>query len=83
MMMSYSNRQVRISMADHIKKVINGFMEDIHGSASTPAGENLFQVRNEEGRVGLDDKWAQYFHSTVAQFLVGNVIDMLWISQKS
>ncbi len=51
------------------QKVINGFMEDIHGSASTPTGENLFQVRDKEERVTLDDKRAQYFHSTVAQLL--------------
>mmetsp|Transcript_17391 Transcript_17391/g.36461 ORF Transcript_17391/g.36461 Transcript_17391/m.36461 type:complete len:230 (+) Transcript_17391:3553-4242(+) len=44
MMLLYPNNQVRISMADYVKKVINGFIEDISGSASTPARENLFKV---------------------------------------
>jgi len=68
-MLSYSNKQVRISMADYVKKVINGFIEDIHGSASTPGAENLFQIRNEEARVKLNYEQAQCFHSTVAKLL--------------
>jgi len=60
-MLSYSNKQVRISMADYVKKVINGFIEDIHGSASTPGAENLFQIRNEEARVKLNYEQAQVF----------------------
>ncbi len=63
MMISYSNRQLRISMADYVKKVINGFMEDIHGTASTLAGENLFQVQSEDERVKLDKEHAQCFHA--------------------
>ncbi len=69
MMLSFSNGQVRISMADYIKKVIEGFMENISGSASTPASEHLFQVRDEEQRAKLDEERAQCFHSTVAQLL--------------
>jgi len=69
MMLSYSNRQVRILMTDYVKKVINGFMEDIRGSASTPAVEHLFQIRAEEERVKLDNQRAQCFHGTVAQLL--------------
>ncbi len=56
-------------MADYVKKVINGFVEDIHEKASTPAGENLFQVQQEEERVRLDEEHAQCFHSAVAQLL--------------
>ena len=69
MMISYLENKVRISMADYIKKVISGFPEDIHGSAATPAGENLFKVRNDGDRVLLDETRAQAFHSTVAQLL--------------
>ncbi len=53
-------------MADYEKKVINGFVKDIHETVSTPAGENLFQVRQEEERVRLVDERAQCFHSMVA-----------------
>ncbi len=56
-------------MADYVKKLVEGFMKDIHGSASTPAGENLFQVQDEEHRVKLDEKRAQCFHSMVAKLL--------------
>lgn len=56
-------------MAHYVRKVINGFMEDIHGSASTPANKHLFQVRDEEERVRLDNERVQCFHSTVAQLL--------------
>ena len=69
MMLSYSDGKVRISMADYVKKVIAGFPEDIHGVASTPAGENLFQVREEDKRILLEEERAQSFHSTVAQLL--------------
>ncbi len=66
MMLMNSNNQVRISMADYVKKVINGFIEDISGSAFTIVRGNLFQVHNEEDRVKLKDEQAQCFHSTVA-----------------
>ncbi len=69
MMMSYSNNQVHISMAPYVKKVIGDFIEDIHGSVATPAGKNLFQIRDDQDRVLLDKEQAQAFHSTVAQLL--------------
>ncbi len=67
--MLYSNNQVRISMVPYVKKVITDFIEDIHGNAATPVGENLFQIRDGQDRVRLDSKRAQAFHSTVAQLL--------------
>ncbi len=69
MMLSYSNCQVSISMVDYVKKVISGFVEDVHEAALTPAGENLFQFRPEHERIKLDEERAQCFHSTVAQLL--------------
>ncbi len=51
LMLSFSNQEVRISTADYVKKVISGFAEDIHGTASTPASENLFQIRPDKERV--------------------------------
>mmetsp|Transcript_13718 Transcript_13718/g.28970 ORF Transcript_13718/g.28970 Transcript_13718/m.28970 type:complete len:89 (+) Transcript_13718:97-363(+) len=56
-------------MTDYVKKVISGFIEDICGSASTLAGENLFQTQDQDKRVKLDEEQAQCFHSTVAQLL--------------
>ncbi len=44
-------------------------MEEVNGSASTPAGENLFQVCDQDQWVKLDEERAQCFHSTVAQLL--------------
>ncbi len=41
-----------------MKKVISGFMEEIRGSASTPAGENIFQVCDQNERVKLDNEQA-------------------------
>ena len=69
MMLSYSNNQVRVSMASYVKKVISDFMEDIHDTAATPAGEHLFQVRDEGDRKLLDEERSQHFHSIVAQLL--------------
>ncbi len=69
MMLSYSNNQVRILMADYVKNVIDGIIGDTHRSASTPAGENLFQVQDEDGQVKLDEKRTRCFHSTVVQLL--------------
>ncbi len=67
MMLLYLIKQVWISMADYVKMIISGFIEDIHGSASTPAGENLFQIHGTEKRAVIDAKQAQCFHSMVEQ----------------
>ncbi len=52
-----------------VRKKFNGFIVDIHWSASMPAQENLFQVCDQDERVMHNDQLAQCFHSTVAQLL--------------
>ena len=69
MMLSYSENKVRVSMASYVKKIINEFLEDIHDTASTPAGDNLFLVRGDDERKLLDEERARHFHSMVAQLL--------------
>lgn len=56
-------------MTNYVAKVINSFTEDIHGLASTPAGENLFQEQESEEGVVLDKTLAQCIHGTKAQLL--------------
>lgn len=41
---------VRVSMIKYLHKILEGFPEAISGTAATPAGENLFKVRDETDR---------------------------------
>lgn len=60
---------VRVSMIKYLHKILEGFPEAISGTAATPAGENLFKVRDETDRKLLPEEQAQHFHRTVAQLL--------------
>ena len=39
---------LKVSMIPYVKKIINEFPERIGGTAATPAGDHLFQVRSDE-----------------------------------
>jgi hypothetical protein len=64
---------VQISMIKHIQKVFDDFPDKIGKSASTPASDHLFQVRDPEEveKLGkyLPEEQAAHFHHTVAQLL--------------
>ncbi len=54
-------------MTQYVSKIIEDFPEEIVGKSSTPAGDQLFKIR-EDGQK-LDDEMADAFHHTVYQLL--------------
>jgi hypothetical protein len=70
MTLDYTKKgEVKVTMIDYMKGVIEDFHEVITGRSSTPAAKNLFEVRPDESRVFLDKKRSQAFHHAVAQLL--------------
>jgi hypothetical protein len=69
-MMLYSTNkgEVKVTMIDYLKGVINDFPEIITGTAITPATINLFDVRPNERKV-LGEEQARACHHSVAQLL--------------
>ena len=61
--------EVRISMEEYLRGVLNNFPEEIIETPDTPAASNLFNVRNGKERELLDDTRAQVFHHAVFQIL--------------
>ncbi len=57
--------EVKINMMQYISEVIEAFPEEIVGKAVTPAGDHLFEVR-EDGQK-LNEEQADAFHHTVYQ----------------
>jgi hypothetical protein len=70
MTLDFTNKvEVKITMIDYLKRVINDFPEIITGTAITPATANLFDVRPEDERKVLGQEQARAFHHSVAQLL--------------
>jgi len=68
--LDYSKKGVlQVSMIKYIKKIFDDFPELITSVAATPAGENLFKVRDEADRRVIPEEQARIFHHTVAQLL--------------
>ena len=61
--------KVKIEMEAYSRKILAEFPEVIGPSAETPAGDQLFDVRDEKKRKILPEEQAQIFHKTVAQLL--------------
>ena len=61
--------KLKMSMVTFPKKTIGEFPEAMTGSATTPAVEHLFRVREEDERKMIDEERAQAFHDAVAQLL--------------
>jgi hypothetical protein len=61
--------EVKVTMIDYLKGVINDFPEIITGTAITPATANLFDARPEDERKVLGEEQARAFHHSVAQLL--------------
>ncbi len=62
-----SKNEVQINMTQYVSKIIKDFPEEIVGKSSTPAGDHLFKIREDEWK--LDDEIADAFHHTVYQLL--------------
>jgi hypothetical protein len=70
MTLDYATKgEVKVTMADYLKEVLNDFPEVIEGHAQTAAAENLFTVRPDDERTTLDEERARAFHHSVAQLL--------------
>ena len=65
------HKQLRISMVNHLKKMISEFPEAITSNAVTPATDKLFEVRpdNDPNKRLLDESRARAFYHAVAQAL--------------
>ena len=58
-----------VSMIKYLSKVIKEFPEIIKGTKASPAGDHLFQVREDGDRKMLPEEQARQFHRTVAELL--------------
>ena len=61
--------EVRISMEEYLRGVLDDFPEEITETPETPSASNLFNVREDSEREILDETWDQAFHHTVEQLL--------------
>ena len=62
------DKKVAVDMIDQIRKIIDNFSEKIEGYVTSPAGKNLFTVRDGP-EYFLDDKRKEELHSVVAALL--------------
>ena len=58
-----------VSMVKYLQNIIEGFPELIKSTSLSPAGDHLFDVREEDDRKVLQEEQARKFHRTVAQLL--------------
>ena len=58
-----------VSMVKYLQKIIEEFPEAIKSTSPSPAGDHLFDVREEANRKVLPEEQARQFHYTVAQLL--------------
>ena len=61
--------EVRISMEEYLRGVLDNFPEEITETPKKPAALNLFNVRYDKERELFDETWAQSFHHEVTQLL--------------
>jgi hypothetical protein len=70
MQLEYTNDgKCLVNMTNYTNEIIDSFPEMITGSASTPAADHLFKVRDGEDERKLPEEQASAFHRTVAQLL--------------
>ena len=58
-----------ISMIKYLQKIIEEFPEVIKSTSPSPAGDHLFEVREDADCKVLPEEQARQFHCTVAQLL--------------
>jgi hypothetical protein len=68
MTLDYSeNGVVKIDMRDYVNKILGEMPEDMDGTATSPAGKYLFQIK--DGIEELDKETSEFFHATAAKLL--------------
>jgi hypothetical protein len=63
------DRTLGVSMVVYLKNVILEFPEMISSKVVTPAGDHLFQIREEKEAKPLEEKRSLAFHCTIAKLL--------------
>jgi hypothetical protein len=58
-----------MSMVAYLENVILEYLEMISGKAAKPAGDHLFQIREEKDAMPLEEKRSLAFHRTIAKLL--------------
>ena len=70
MCLDYSEKsKLKISMKEYIDKIIDEFPKVIDQTASTPAADYLFQIRDDTEASKLNEGRAIHFHHSIAQLL--------------
>jgi hypothetical protein len=65
-----TNRNLQVSMVGYLKGMIERFPELIVGKVATPAGDRLFDIRDEKEARLLEEERVSAFHHTMAQLLL-------------
>ena len=65
--------EVRISMEEYLRGVLDDFPEEITETPETTAASNLFNVRDDKERKVIDETRSQTFHHAVAQLLFNGI----------
>ncbi len=63
------NGNLELSMVKYLGNVIKGFPKAITGTATSPAGDRLFDIRDEKNARPLEEDRAMAFHHTTLQLL--------------
>ena len=66
--------EVRTSMEEYLRGVLNDFPEEITDTPETPAASNLFNIRDNKEQELLDEIRSQAFHHTMAQLLFTRIL---------
>jgi hypothetical protein len=61
--------EVKVTIIDYLKTVLNDFPEMITGSAITPVTTHLFYIRSDKERILLGKEQARAFHHSVVHLL--------------
>ena len=68
MVLDYTEtRKIKIEMRDYIKKILSNLPKSFSGSATTPAANHLFEIRDNVKKLSEYD--TILFHHVVAQLL--------------
>ena len=62
-------REVRISMEEYLRGLLDDFPEELIETPETPASSNIFNVRDNNEQELLDKTRSQALHHAVAQLL--------------
>ena len=65
--------EVRISIEEYLRGVLNNFPDEITEKPETPAASNLLNIRDNKERELLNETWARAFNHAVAQIILSKI----------